>query len=66
MQTAILVTPKDSVELGFISEFFKKTNVKSKVLTLEEMEDFGLGLLMEEADKTKKVSKETIMKKLKA
>ncbi|MDI6778808.1 MAG: hypothetical protein QME25_01235 [Bacteroidota bacterium] len=40
--------------------------MKSKVLSDEEIEDLGLSILMREADRTKKVSRETIMRKLKS
>ncbi|TAL66823.1 MAG: hypothetical protein EPN82_17020 [Bacteroidetes bacterium] len=63
MNTAILVTPKDKSEFNFISEFFKKTKIKSKVLSIEELEDFGLGLLMQEADRNDKANKEAVLKK---
>jgi len=38
--------------------------IKTKVLSLEEKEDLYLGVMMNEADRTQKVSRETIMKKL--
>ncbi len=49
-------------ETRFVTEFLKK--IGGKVLTDEEKEDIGLGMLMKEADRTKKVSKATIMKTL--
>jgi hypothetical protein len=39
-------------------------NVKVAVLTDEAKEDLGMATLLKEADRTKKVSKETIMSKL--
>ncbi|MBI5324913.1 MAG: hypothetical protein HZB41_06535 [Ignavibacteriae bacterium] len=66
MNTAILVSPKDKTELNFISEFFWKTKIKSKILSLEELEDFGLGLLMNEADRNDKANKEAVLRKLRA
>jgi hypothetical protein len=38
--------------------------IKTKVLSLEEKEDYGLSELMKNLDKTKTVSRETIMEKL--
>jgi hypothetical protein len=38
--------------------------IKTKVLSLEENEDYGLSELMKNLDKTKTVSRETIMEKL--
>lgn len=60
----ILVSPKDSQEFQLISDLFAKMNIKTKVLSSEEKEDLYFGELMKEADRTKKVSRATIMKKL--
>ena len=64
MNTAILVSPKDKSELNFISEFFKKTKIKSKILSIEELEDFGLGLMMQDVDRKSKANKEAVLRKL--
>ena len=48
----------------FVNALLKKLGISSKLLTVEEMEDFGLGILMKEADRSKKVSKNIILKKL--
>jgi hypothetical protein len=60
----IVINPKSSEELKFISELLKKLGVKSKVLSDEDSEDLGLALLMREADRTETVSEEEIMSKL--
>lgn len=41
-----------------------KMRVPSKVLSESEKEDFALGYMMSQADRGKKVSRESIMKKL--
>ena len=61
---ALLITTKNKSELLFIEAMMKKMNVSTKKLTIEELEDFGMASLIAEADMTKKVSKETIMKTL--
>lgn len=38
----------------------------SSTMTEEEVEDLGLSKMLKEADKTKKVSRESIMNKLKS
>ncbi len=38
--------------------------VGNTVISVEQKEDFGLMMLMEEADRSKRVSRSTIMKKL--
>ncbi|MCX7737424.1 MAG: hypothetical protein N2319_12030 [Candidatus Kapabacteria bacterium] len=60
----ILVSPKNDKEFQLISDLFSKMKIKIKVLSSEEKEDLYFGELMKEADRTKKVSRETIMKKL--
>ncbi len=60
----ILVSPKDTQEFQLISDLFSKMKIKTKVLSSEEKEDLYLGELMKEADRSQKVSIETIMKKL--
>ena len=60
----LLVSPKDTQEFQLISDLFSRMKVKTKVLTSDEKEDIGLTELMKEADRSKKVSRGTIMKKL--
>ena len=62
--TTLLVAPKSHSELKFIEEFLRKIGVASKELSNEEKEDMGLSILMKQADRSRKVSRETIMKKL--
>jgi len=62
---SIIVTPKNARELQLIRELLDKMNVTNKILTLEQKEDMGLVLLMNKSDRNRKVSRATIMKKLK-
>ena len=61
---SIVITPKDARELKFISELLEKLGINSRVLNEEEKEDIGMSILMKEVDRSSKVSKEEIMKKL--
>ena len=61
---SLIITPKNKVEQKLLSDLLAKMNVKVAVLTDEAKEDLGLATLLKEADRTKKVSKETIMSKL--
>lgn len=61
---AVVISPKSADEFKFIHSLLKKLGIKSTTLSLEELEDAGLLMLMKSADKKKKVSKETILKKL--
>lgn len=61
---AILIEAKDEEELAFIREVLKRTRIKSKELSRDDYEDLLLGLKMAVEKTGKKVSKDTIMKKL--
>ena len=63
---SIVISPKNSTDMRFIYELLKKLAIPSKVLSDEEKEYLGLSILMREADRTKKVSREIIMRKLKS
>jgi hypothetical protein len=60
----LLITPNNKSELKLITDFLEKLNIKTKILSDEEIEDSGLSVLMKQVDRSKKVSRETIMKKL--
>lgn len=61
---SIVITPKNARELKFVSELLYKLGISSRVLSEEEKEDIGMSLLLDEVDRTSKVSRVTIMKKL--
>ncbi len=61
---AILIEPKDHKEEKLLSDLLKKLQVSSRKLSIEEQEDFAMGLLMKDADRRKKVSRDVVMKKL--
>jgi hypothetical protein len=61
---AMVITPKNNTELKFVTELLNKLGVGSTPLTTEEVEDLGLVKLMRKVDRTKKVSRSSIMKKL--
>lgn len=63
---SIIITPKNKAEFKLFTDLFEKMNAKIKVLSDEQKEDMGLAMLMKEADRKVKVSKETILKKLKS
>jgi hypothetical protein len=62
---AMVITPKSQSEFKFLDDLLKKLGILSATMTEEELEDLGLSKMMKSIDKTKKVSKESIMKKLK-
>ena len=61
---SILVTPKSRKEFEFLFGLLNKLGVSSRTLTIDEMEDLGMSLLMKQADRSKKVSRESVMRKL--
>ena len=63
---ALVITPKNSNEFKFVSELLKKLGVGSSALSQDELEDIGMSKLLHDVDKTKKVSRSEIMKKLSA
>ena len=50
--------------MKFVSDLLSKLQISSRALTEDELEDFGMSILMKEADRSKKVSREAVMKKL--
>jgi len=63
---ALVVTPKNSNELKFVTDLLKKLGVGSSTLSQDELEDIGMSKLLRQVDKTKKASRIEIMKKLSA
>ena len=63
---ALVITPKNSNELKFVSDLLKKLGVNSSTVTQEELEDIGMSKLLRQVDKTKNASRTEVMKKLSA
>jgi intein/homing endonuclease len=63
---AIVVTPKSDNEFKFVADLLKKLGIGTSTLTKGEIEDIGMLKLMNNADKSKRVSRTEIMKKLTA
>lgn len=63
---ALVIKPKNLNELKFISALLKKLGIDSSSVSLEELEDVGMTRILRKVDKTKKVSRSEIMKKLTA
>lgn len=60
---AVVITAHNQSELGFSATLFKKLGISSKVIDTEEIEDLGLSEMMKEVDRTKKLSRETIVER---
>jgi hypothetical protein len=63
---ALVVTPKNSNELKFVTDLLKKLGVGSSTVSQDELEDIGMSKLLRQVDKTKRASRKEIMKKLSA
>jgi hypothetical protein len=66
MSRALVIKPKTKSDLKFLSDLLNKLGIKSSLIDEEAIEDAGLSSLMKEVDRTKKVSRKTLMKKLKS
>lgn len=62
---AVVITPKNKAELKFVNDLLNKLGISSSTMSEEEMEDIGLARLMKASDRTKKVSRDSVIKKLK-
>lgn len=61
---SIIITPRNTKEFKFLAGLLNKLAISSRILTATEIEDMGMSLLMKQADRSKKVSRESIMRKL--
>ena len=64
--TSIVITPKNKSDLDLISNLLKKLKIDATFLTDEEKEEIGLKILMNEADRSKTVPINLVIKKLKS
>ena len=62
--TSMVITPKNKSEMKLLSDLFKRMQIQSQLISEEIKEDLGLAMMMNEADRTEKVSRESIMAKL--
>ena len=63
---AVVITPKTATEFKFVSELLKKLGISSATMSKEELEDIGMSKLLKSVDKSKKVSRDNIMNKLRS
>ena len=63
---SLLITPKNIQEFQFMTDLLSKMNMKASVITIEDKEDIALAELMKVADRSKKVSRDHIMNKLRS
>jgi hypothetical protein len=63
---SIIITPKDKEEEKLLQQLIKRMGISGRTLSEEEMEDAGLALAMSKVDRTKVISKERVLRKLRA
>jgi cobalamin biosynthesis protein CbiG len=63
---SIIITPEDKEEEKLLQQLIKRMGISGRTLSEEEMEDAGLALAMSKVDRTKVVSKERVLRKLRA
>jgi len=63
-QGALLIRPKNAEEAELLQRLVDRMGMKSHRLTEDDVLDMGLAVLMRKADRSKKVSEESVMKLL--
>ena len=61
---SLLVSPASLAELRLLTALLKQMNITAKILTDDEKEDLGLGLLMRQAAGASQVTRQVVMQKL--
>ena len=61
---ALVIKPKNDNEFKFVADLLKKLGIGSSFLTAEDIEDIGMSKLIRGVNKSKKVSRVDVMKKL--
>jgi hypothetical protein len=61
---AFVITTSNKSEENFLESLISKLGLHSSQMSATEMEEYGLIQLMKQADRNKKVSRASIMKKL--
>ncbi|MFN6039384.1 MAG: hypothetical protein ACK452_13015 [Bacteroidota bacterium] len=62
----VVIKAKTKTEYNFLIDLLKKLGISSSIVSSEELEDLGLSKILKSVNKNKKVSRESIMKKLKS
>ena len=60
----LIVSPKTAEDLKILTELLNRLGISVLRLNEEEKEDLGLAILMQEANREEKVTRDEVMKKL--
>lgn len=63
---SLVITPRNQSESKFLLDFFEKIGLHPTSISEESLEDIGLSRMLNEVDKSQKVSREVVMQKLKS
>ena len=58
---ALIIKSDNKSELDLIKKLVKKMGLESRILSAEEMEDIGMGILMSQSDRSNTVPESDIM-----
>ena len=61
---SLIITPASEAERQLLTAFLASSKIAAKTLSEEELEDFGLGILMQEAKDSSGVSRASVMRQL--
>lgn len=59
---SLLIIPKDEAELELLSALLARLNITTTVIAEDDREDVGLGILLQQADRSEHVSCDSISK----
>ena len=62
---SIIITPSNQQDLKLLAAIAKRMGLEVKVLTEEKREELGMAYLINQADRSKTVARETVFEKLK-
>jgi hypothetical protein len=63
---AVLINPKDSDELKFVTDLLKRLGIEATLINPDEIEDLAMSRLLKKSDKGKKATKAEVMRKLRS
>lgn len=66
LMKGLVIKTKNQTEFKFLTDLLKKLGIASTTIPVEDLEDLGLLKLMKAANRSKKVSREAVMAKLKS
>jgi hypothetical protein len=61
---AVVINPKNSSELKFVTEILNKLGIKSAAIPPEGLEDLAMSKMLKKVDKSRKATRAEVMKKL--